>query len=1208
MDLLHTPPLMSRPSWTKTAIRRARARSRTAPGLGSSPQVPEPPDELRPDAHENTPGSVPKTAPVQPGASAPPSSADDEALSARPSREDRGEAPAGKIGTGKGTAGRSVWDFDTESSESSLDDYDRSWKPQKEFSRFLWDDRREEGFEKKARGLPQSISQRQRKRKMERKDTVGVSDNVYTDMSDNCKRSLTDSCTDYKDAISRNKEHSFRKKANFQSSLDSHETVVAIKQLILSTSAKKHPNGNSISEAESFSLVGGKLKQLKAEPSTGPGSEQEPSFFPCTKCNVNFKEKAHLHRHMMYHLDGHNQVRHVNAPRPFICRECGRSFRDRGSLLKHMIIHQERREKLMEEIKGLNELRDEGRNAKLQCPQCIFGTNCPKTFVQHAKTHEKDKRYYCCEECDHMALTEHELRAHLYATHRVTCEPRYGTMMKSDRSKERRTFVSKKNDAFVPLLFPCKICSFSTRNRNVLRKHVELIHQQPFLDDFESLSHDETNDYATPAFEQQFFSKSQKADSQRLQLKPRFCIQRQAFRKRTESPFWSGGIADLFIKSKSTQKARKGYKSSLSKWSLGNSTNKLSPSLRRNDKPSKLSPQQSQKIDVTTGLPYDEDHDNNRGYGSVFSGNTEMPTSLLSCYEPLTPKMESSFMYFSGYDSDSGRGDSKGLDSGHLTTPSVTKKCPSKRKMSTPYHNTTDKGTHVILPKHEQTPKRNNVSEDSSEEAYDFSDYTSEATANFLDCSENEQNPYARSYFIRRQRAPSKDGRVSSGDPFEKEEEKDGDDIQQLVVKEELIESEVSQEHLESDAGLARSDSPGFDTSPFSTERKSCPYCPAVFESGVGLSNHVRGHLHRVGLSYDARHVVSPEQVASRDCRPRIRRKIPTTPRRIRKGKPEVQTEHTCPLCGGWFDTKTGLSNHVRGHLKRIGKTVSSTSKSPVCILNEMMKDEEEYRNILQVLNNKRFLSRPFVSQKFASSDGLFLTPTGIPVKIQHAGQDAKPWGLSMMRQEEEGLEKKEPGTENGPRGTPSSTLIELLKKKKQDEELELRNHSQSTRKHFTTTPTKESSAGTQLMGWAQESREINKRVCVHCNTSFPSAVSLSNHLRAYARRKRVALLEGTSYDCKQKKPRSRPGPKKKMFMLPHTADEIYRLTCRFCDLVFQGPLSVQEDWIKHLQRHIMHTSVPHTGAGMVEVTCLPIEPLTPPNEPTPPLVPQEEP
>uniref|UniRef100_A0A4W5NWF7 Zinc finger protein 644a n=1 Tax=Hucho hucho TaxID=62062 RepID=A0A4W5NWF7_9TELE len=76
---------------------------------------------------------------------------------------------------------------------------------------------------------------------------------------------------------------------------------------------------------------------------------------------------------------------------------------------------------------------------------------------------------------------------------------------------------------------------------------------------------------------------------------------------------------------------------------------------------------------------------------------------------------------------------------------------------------------------------------------------------------------------------------------------------------------------------------------------------------------------------------------------------------------------------------------------------------------------------------------------------------------------------------------------------------------------------------------------------------------------------------------------------------RSRPGSKKKMSpAMPHAPEEMYRLTCRFCDLVFQGPLSVQEDWIKHLQRHIMNASVPHTGAGMREVTSLPRDPSYP--------------
>lgn len=45
-----------------------------------------------------------------------------------------------------------------------------------------------------------------------------------------------------------------------------------------------------------------------------------------------------------------------------------------------------------------------------------------------------------------------------------------------------------------------------------------------------------------------------------------------------------------------------------------------------------------------------------------------------------------------------------------------------------------------------------------------------------------------------------------------------------------------------------------------SVERK-CPYCPERFHNGIGLANHVRGHLNRVGVSYNVRHFISPEEV-----------------------------------------------------------------------------------------------------------------------------------------------------------------------------------------------------------------------------------------------------------------------------------------------------------------------------------------------------------
>ncbi|XP_023672442.2 zinc finger protein 644 [Paramormyrops kingsleyae] len=1177
------------------------------PGNATSPLPSQAPGKSRSTDSNNGAGLSPKPF-------ATPGSHDSE--SEEPDRlsvDDQDKIPVGRYRSPDGLGGRRIWDFDIDSSESSSDDYesDLNWDPQKEFMQFLWSDHSQPELEQKQETTTPPSGQRRRKRKVQMLERPSVPERVYP---------LKKSPAHEGPPVD---THPFKKKPNSQPTVETcdkypNDTVEAIKQLILHAPTKKSQDDVDVHELD----VGSKPKQQSAGPLAELSSEEEPSFFPCTKCNVNFKEKKHLHRHMMYHLDGNSQVRHVNVPRPFICRECGRSFRDRNSLLKHMIIHQERREKLMEEIKGLNELKDEGRTARLQCPQCVFGTNCPNTFVQHAKTHEKDKRYYCCEECSHMAVTEQELETHLYAAHRVVRKPQCDMMGKSGGQKEQRRFTMVRNNVPDATSFPCKICPFSTRNKNILKKHVELIHQQPYHADEEDVDnreplYDVADDYATPAYRQhKLTGKAQKSDTQRLQLKPKFCMEKQAFRKRAELPFWSEGLAHLFRKSKVTQKARKGLGFPLSKWSPGNSLNKLSASLRKSDKQSKLSSQQAARIDVTTGLPYVEDgyNDDDQGYGSLFSGNLEKPNSIPRCYKPLLPKTEkSNSIFYTGYELEKGQGDSEESDSRHLRVePSIKRKSPSKRKMSTPFHNTMEKTTHVILPKHEQTPKKHEILKDVSyEDPYDFSDYTSEATANFLDSNENEQNPYARNYFIRRQRFPAKEDRGSSGDTFEKSGDSgnESDTIQKLIVKEERIETDVSAHTPGVDIDPHVDSFSDFDPPTFGGERKSCPYCPAMFESGVGLSNHVRGHLHRVGLSYDARHVVSPEQVASQDRRPRIRRKI-TTIRRMRKAhKSESQSGHTCPLCGGWFDTKTGLSNHVRGHLKRIGCTVSSTSKSPLCILNEMMQDEKECQHILQVLNRKRFLSRPFVSQKFASSDGLFLSPTGIPVKIQHMSHEEGAWGPAPPRHAAEGLQPKQEEARPEVATTPSSTLIELLKRKKLDEEMEMNNRSQTARKCLGVSPPKERNAALHPLGaestWTPEKNDLNKKVCVHCNTTFHSAVSLSNHLRAYARRKRAALLEGTTYDCKQKKQRSRPGPKKKMFRLPHAADEIYRLTCRFCDLVFQGPLSVQEDWIKHLQRHIMNTGVPRTGAGMVEVTSVPKDPPSPPQEQTPPLVSQ---
>uniref|UniRef100_A0A8C9ZLN6 C2H2-type domain-containing protein n=1 Tax=Sander lucioperca TaxID=283035 RepID=A0A8C9ZLN6_SANLU len=456
--------------------------------------------------------------------------------------------------------------------------------------------------------------------------------------------------------------------------------------------------------------------------------------------------------------------------------------------------------------------------------------------------------------------------------------------------------------------------------------------------------------------------------------------------------------------------------------------------------------------------------------------------------------------------------------------------------MSKPLHNTIDNINGNISPWLCQRLRKQSADkelEKGFEGSNNFSADTSEGTGSFLE-SKNVRNPYARRYFRKRQRFSAKDQ-----SPSVLKDEDDGDedcsDIEQLIIKEEYIETTVCDDSTEPPC-MSTGDS--FDVFPTpGVEHKPCPYCPAMFESGVGLSNHVRGHLHRVGLSYNARHMVSPEQVALQDHQPRIRRRIPCGTRR-KTVNPETHGEHTCPLCWGWFDTKTGLSNHVRGHLKRIGKGVTSTSKSPLCILNELLQDKKERQNILQVLNKSQFPSPSFVSQKF-SSNGLILMHMGIPVKIQHEMRRPHPLLDSFLpKQEAEAFSERKKLQEEAQRGTKacSSTLVELLKMRQESMDLTARNNQEACAARKSCDLTKDYMEETQM----------------------------------------------TSYDYKQKKPRPRPGLKKKIVSSLNA--EIYTLTCRFCDLVFQGPLSIQEDWIKHLQRHLLHTSVPHSGTGMVEV------------------------
>ncbi|XP_040533424.1 zinc finger protein 644 isoform X3 [Gallus gallus] len=701
-----------------------------------------------------------------------------------------------------------------------------SWDPQKEFIQFLMTN--EETIEKSPIHCKVGL-EKKRKRKMDVSKITRYTEDCFgeTTYIPSKSKLLTVDFLEQNEELQIVEPQKYSlSKVKPESTDEELEAVDAIQQLIYSPTGSCAEDASPVHTSTFLSnTLKNKCEQNDSEsPSTF--STDEPSFYPCTKCNVNFREKKHLHRHMMYHLDGNSHFRHLNVPRPYACRECGRTFRDRNSLLKHMIIHQERRQKLMEEIRELKELQDEGRSARLQCPQCVFGTNCPKTFVQHAKTHEKDKRYYCCEECNFMAVTENELECHRGIAHGavVKCSV-IGSDISQRKSQKKASMKdpylgsSKKSSTYM-----CKMCPFTTSARSILKKHMEYLHPASCIDPFGSHLRLEKRKGSIMEESLDFGSRTKQLIKQSSTF-PKNSVLKQDVKRSFGSASQSSNFGKLHKRPYRIQKARK----SVSQSSRLNSAEKKD-SYETEDESSW---DNAELCDYTTRSVEDES------------------------YSDINQEHVSLFPIFKGKMEDHEAGDKSSLS-------------------------------------YEQN------------DGFYFEYYEDAESSNFLHDLHDAQN-------------------------------------------------------LENVGSALPKHNSVFHWTDLSLEKKSCPYCPATFETGVGLSNHVRGHLHRAGLSYEARHVVSPEQIATSD---------------------KMQ------------------------HFKRTG--------------------------------------------------------TGTPVK-----------------------------------------------------------------------------------------------------------------------RVRKAL------DCKQKKSRSRSGSKKKMLPLPHSADEVYILRCRFCGLVFRGPLSVQEDWIKHLQRHIVNANLPRTGAGMVEVTSL---------------------
>ncbi|XP_073350182.1 protein Wiz [Pagrus major] len=176
-------------------------------------------------------------------------------------------------------------------------------------------------------------------------------------------------------------------------------------------------------------------------------------------------------------------------------------------------------------------------------------------------------------------------------------------------------------------------------------------------------------------------------------------------------------------------------------------------------------------------------------------------------------------------------------------------------------------------------------------------------------------------FFLRRS------NRVTAA-PAEVDSDDDDDDIDEERVRRFLSEGILDEDNDEIDE----------DEEALKSVERKCPYCPDRFHNGIGLANHVRGHLNRVGVSYNVRHFISPEEVNAIEKKFSYQKKK----KKVANFDPDTFSVMHCEFCSAGFDTRAGLSSHARAHLRDFGITNWDVTISPIHILRELFSSRPD--------------------------------------------------------------------------------------------------------------------------------------------------------------------------------------------------------------------------------------------------------------------------
>lgn len=530
------------------------------------------------------------------------------------------------------------------------------------------------------------------------------------------------------------------------------------------------------------------------------GPEEDPTVFTCIECSIYFKKKEHLMDHMLQHNRGPGRDQDRDAlggQCQFCCNECGWAFGDPTALEQHKRLHQESREKIIEEIQKLNEFPDEGREARLQCPKCVFGTNSSKIFVQHAKMHVKERKDQGAKNMTLFGST---------SSGDIRDSPVHGIYKPFKASEHTSLQLQVPPHGSGKGLSTCVLCSFPAPNENILKEHMKYAHSHLSWD--AEVYEDDPNQPGTS---------------------------RDAY-----SPARPGRFAETDYFGKAERLFPPPHRESVTQYEAAHGFALSHPRLDKSNGAGKKDHQPS-GFHARKAAPYATPHKNLAlpGFPSA---------KAYSQFALQQLKKKAAAQHLEG-DGDGLRSHPMGLeelrhkwvlasDAGSVEEEiSVSMEIePSETRSVKP----------VIIPQAALDLKRT------------FRD-TLKATDSSIASEEQQQQLRKMVPIVLLEEAnlhpkATKRPRVK---PFKKK--------MALPSRDFIVEEPLPLDMLLLDAPLEGplelDDLLDSDSPMLKNEERKCPYCPDRFHNGIGLANHVRGHLNRVGVSYNVRHFISAEEV-----------------------------------------------------------------------------------------------------------------------------------------------------------------------------------------------------------------------------------------------------------------------------------------------------------------------------------------------------------